>query len=1308
MNWNLFQWHSLKTRTTLTTLGIFVVSLWVLSLYASRVLREDMERLLGEQQYSTVSLLAAQINRELENRLKALERVAEAATQVMPQDPAAMQAFVDQRLTLHILFNGGLNVVGPDGTAIADYPLSAGRIGNSVLDKDDFEAVFKQGKAAISQPVLGKTVKSPAFATTLKSPVFSMTVPLRSASGTVIGALSGVTSLGIPNFLDQITENSYGKTGGYLLVAPAYRLIVTATDKSRIMETLDPAGISPLIDRFIQGHEGPGVTINPRGVEVLAAAKSIPAAGWYAVATLPTDEAFAPIRDMQRRMLLATLLLTLLAGGLTWWLLRRQLSPLLATVETLARMSDTRQPLQALPVHQQDEIGQLIGGFNRLLKMLGQREALLNQVLDTSSVAIFLVDQQGRITQGNQRMAEMFGYPSGQLVGMEYVALVHPSERATARERMLVLLNSTLPLVDMDRLYWRADQSEFWGHLTGRRFYDASGEACGLVGVIADISVRKQAEQSLLKSKAQYDNLVSKIPVGIYTLRSTPQGYRALDYASPRMSEILGMSSASLLADAEAILGAIHPDDLASFREADQGALRQRQPLDWTGRVVAGGAVKWLHITSTPETLENDDVLWHGLIVDVSERMHAEEKLHLAASVFTHAREAILITAPDGTIIDVNGSFTRITGYRRDEILGANPRLLSSGRQDKAFFAALWQELIEKGYWHGEIWNRRKSGEVYATMQTISAVRDELGHTRQYVGLFSDITALKTHEKQLEHMAHYDVLTTLPNRVLLASRLHQAMAQAKRRRQRLAVVYLDLDGFKAINDRYGHKTGDRLLMALAARMQRTLREGDTLARLGGDEFVAVLFDLDNLAACIPMLNRLLVAAAEAVPIDSFTLQVSASLGVTFYPQPEEVDADQLLRQADQAMYQAKLAGKDRYHIFDADQDRSVRGHHEGLEQIRRALTAREFVLYYQPKVNMRTGTVIGAEALIRWQHPERGLLLPGVFLPVMENHPLAIETGEWVIATALQQIEAWRGAGLDMPVSVNVGAYQLQQADFVERLQALLLEHPAVRPGDLALEVIETSALEDLARVSQIIEACRGIGVNFSLDDFGTGYSSLTYLKRLQVTQLKIDQSFVREMLDDPDDLAILGGVLSLATAFRRQVIAEGVETVAHGTMLLQLGCELAQGYGIARPMPASDFPGWAQGWRPATAWSKLPAVNRDDLPLLFAGVEHRAWIVAIEAFLRGERASLPLIHHQCRFGEWLAADGLARHGGRPEFLTIGPVHRQMHGLAGEICQLQMGGRNAEAAAGLARLHGLRDALLAQLKALVEGHHRPL
>jgi len=285
------------------------------------------------------------------------------------------------------------------------------------------------------------------------------------------------------------------------------------------------------------------------------------------------------------------------------------------------------------------------------------------------------------------------------------------------------------------------------------------------------------------------------------------------------------------------------------------------------------------------------------------------------------------------------------------------------------------------------------------------------------------------------------------------------------------------------------------------------------------------------------------------------------------------------------MYQAKMAGKNRYHFFDAEQDRNVRGHHESLARIRNALAANEFVLFYQPKVNMRSGRVMGAEALIRWQHPERGLLAPGSFLPFIENHPLAVEVGEWVMRQALSQMQQWQQTGLNLPVSVNVGARQLQQHDFVARLEMHLAVYPDIAPGSLELEVLETSALEDVSGVSKVIEACRDLGVMFALDDFGTGYSSLTYLKRLPVAFLKIDQSFVRDMLDDPDNLTILQGVIGLAQAFHREVIAEGVETVEHGTVLLNMGCELAQGYGIARPMPADEFPTWVKNWRVDPAW---------------------------------------------------------------------------------------------------------------------------
>jgi diguanylate cyclase (GGDEF)-like protein/PAS domain S-box-containing protein len=575
-----------------------------------------------------------------------------------------------------------------------------------------------------------------------------------------------------------------------------------------------------------------------------------------------------------------------------------------------------------------------------------------------------------------------------------------------------------------------------------------------------------------------------------------------------------------------------------------------------------------------------------GTHLDITEQKLSEEKLKLAASVFSHAGESIVITDASGTILDVNNTFSRTTGYSREEAVGKTPRIVQSERQSSEFYVDMWQALVTENYWSGEIWNRRKNGEVYAEIKTISAVHDKHGITTHYVALSNDITPMKEHQEQLERIAHYDVLTNLPNRSLLADRLSQAMLQCSRHAQSIAVVFLDLDGFKHVNDAHGHDVGDELLIALSLRMKEALRDGDSLARIGGDEFVVVLADLVKVKDYEPVLERLLLAASEPITVDGIVLNVSASIGVTLYPQ-DNVDADQLMRHADQAMYVAKESGKNRYHLFDTIQDNAVKLELESLDAIRSALDNHQFVLHYQPKVNMKKGTVTGVEALIRWQHPERGLLNPIDFLPVIENNPMMIEMGEWVIDTALTQISQWQTMRLNLPVntSVNIAAVQLQQPDFTQRLTKLLAAHPDVEPRHLELEVLETSALEDVNNVSTIMNACMTLGVNFALDDFGTGYSSLTYLRRLPANLIKIDQTFVRDMLNDPDDLAIVEGVIALAKSFKRNVIAEGVETIEHGTALLQLGCELAQGYGIARPMPASDIPAWVTDWKPDISW---------------------------------------------------------------------------------------------------------------------------
>jgi len=697
----------------------------------------------------------------------------------------------------------------------------------------------------------------------------------------------------------------------------------------------------------------------------------------------------------------------------------------------------------------------------------------------------------------------------------------------------------------------------------------------------------RRTQQDLSEARARYFDLYDLAPMG---LCSTDE-HGLIREANMGLGHLLGRSSASLCGQKlEQFI--CDGDQDTYYRYRLQLGLPSAVPTCELRLRLEEGALRWVQLQAVAMLDARGQSQLRLALMDIDPRKRAEADRVLAASMFDHAGEGILVTSAQGEIVAVNQAFTRITGYEAAEVLGRNPRLLSSGRHGPEFYVHMWSQLQREGSVQLEMWNRHKSGSLYAVTQTISAVRGSGGAIQNYVGLFSDITHLQEQEVKLQRLIHYDPLTQLPNRLLLAERLQQAKAQAQLQGRLLAVVFLDLDGFKAVNDSHGHEVGDLMLIAVAEAMKLTLREGDTLARLGGDEFVAVLGDLATVAEAQPLLQQLLAASALPLSVAGQTLQVSASLGVTFFPQDEEMDADQLLRQADQAMYQAKLAGKNRMHLFDAQHDRSVRGHHESVQRIAQALAAGEFVLYFQPKVDMVAGHVVGAEALIRWQHPQRGLLPPAVFLPVIEDHALAIELGEWVIDQALRQVAAWQSEGLALPVSVNIGARQLQQADFVERLQRLLTRHAEVAPGLLELEVLETSAIEDITHVTRLIAECKALGVRFALDDFGTGYSSLTYLKRLPVAQLKIDQSFVRDMLDNPVDISILQGVIGMARAFGCEVIAEGVETVAHGAVLVQLGCHLAQGHGIARPMPAAALPVWMADWRPDASWlaAALPA----------------------------------------------------------------------------------------------------------------------
>jgi diguanylate cyclase (GGDEF)-like protein/PAS domain S-box-containing protein len=629
----------------------------------------------------------------------------------------------------------------------------------------------------------------------------------------------------------------------------------------------------------------------------------------------------------------------------------------------------------------------------------------------------------------------------------------------------------------------------------------------------------------------------------------------------------------------------VTPDEREHFLSIDRQVLKEGKEILCEEKLTTNGVQTKIILTKKNRFVDpNGNYFLVGIIRDITVRKQAEDQLKNSIEdldrIFNLSAYMVCIATPEGYFRKISPAFTETIGFSEKEFL-TQPFVDFVHPDDKQSTIDN-MEPLGRGIPVIRFPNRYicKDGSEKWLEWTARSFVDR----GDIYAIAYDITDRKIAEGKLERIAHYDMLTNLPNRVLLADRLNHAIVQCQRRNQSLAVAFMDLDGFKAVNDTHGHNVGDELLIAVSQRMKAALREGDTLARIGGDEFIAVMVDLEKTEDTVPVLERLIKSAAAPVTLGNAVLQVSASIGVAFYPL-DGIDSDLLIRRADQAMYAAKLAGKNRYHEFDIAQDNTIKTRLQSIDDIRSALHRREFVLHYQPKVNMHTGEVIGVEALIRWQHPVSGLIPSIEFLPVIEGQAISLEIGEWVIGNVLSQISQWQNLGVNLPISVNISAYQLQQNDFSTRLSAFLEAHPDVNPQRLELEILETSVLSDIGRVSATMNVCHEAGVRFALDNFGTGYSSLNHLRHLPAQMIKIDQSFVRNMLDDADDLAIVEGVIGLTKAFRRDVIAEGVETIAHGIALLQLGCKLAQGYGIARPMPADDIPEWVSNWKADDSW---------------------------------------------------------------------------------------------------------------------------
>jgi PAS domain S-box-containing protein len=690
----------------------------------------------------------------------------------------------------------------------------------------------------------------------------------------------------------------------------------------------------------------------------------------------------------------------------------------------------------------------------------------------------------------------------------------------------------------------------------------------------------------------------------------------------------------------------------------------------------------------------------------------------LLAGLLQCSHDAIAITDSDLRIREVNRRFAELTGHQSEQMLGRHIDLIRPvPKENETTLAELCGIAAARGRWSGTLQCSCKTGERMQISLNIAAASGDAPDDGRFIFSFSPSAGAETAGQP--QLAHIDALTDLPNRILLIDRLQQTLAQAKRSNLLVAVILMDLDNFKKINNRYGHPFGDRLLRKIAQRLSQALRAGDTVARaavegkrhedtvarVGGDEFVIIATGLPHMDALENITNRILKLTALPCEIDGREVAVTASLGVTVYPF-DAVDPETLIRHADQAMYQAKEFGRNRYHLFDAERDQQAHTRRQLLERLKTALTKNELTLHYQPKVNLRNGKIIGVEALLRWNHPERGLVMPGEFLPHVEHDELILDIGKWVTRRALAQVTQWRAMGLDLSVSVNIAARQLLREDFVDCVQRCQADYPNLPAGTLEFEILESSAIANTAHVHDVIKTCEAMGIRFSLDDFGTGYASLTYLKEIPAEILKIDQSFIRHILDERDDLALVEGVIGLASAFRRTVVAEGVETAEQGVLLMRLGCDLAQGYGIARPMPAEAIPGWVEAFRPDPQWAMWADTDWGmvDFPLMVAQYDHLNWIHHIAMHVEGSslRLNQPELtdHHQCRFGNWYYGQGTLRYGHLEKFRELEKIHHDVHQLGNEIVQLRRQGQIEKARRRMHDLLLLKDQILEKLGTL--------
>lgn len=802
--------------------------------------------------------------------------------------------------------------------------------------------------------------------------------------------------------------------------------------------------------------------------------------------------------------------------------------------------------------------------------LLASKETRLSSIINALPYGIQENDLEGRITFSNRAHREILGYEKGELLGKKiWDFSPTPQEMAETRDYLTHIMaeRPTPSPIIMSNL--RKNGQLIWVRIDWSYRYDANRDLVGLTSIVTDITVQKAIETRLADTEFEWTEAINQTKQQILILdpdaklrRANRAFYHYFDL-SPLQAQNLSLSELAALTTSDESKSLLH--SLNQLVAGDESHIYATQ----TGDV--------LELQS--KLLQNEAMEHRGELItltDVSDLQRMNRRIELFATVFENTAEGIMLTDAHKRIVEVNDAFTQITGYKQKEVIGKTPAILSSGRHGQHFYKEMWRTIKTEGRWSGEIWNRRKSGAIYPELLTINGIPNDQGDITHYVGIFSDISKLKNSQDKLKHLSHYDALTDLPNRSLLLERIEQAIRHANRTSNRVALVMLDLDRFKHINESYGHSIGDKLITDVANNLRQVVRDDDTLSRIGGDEFVLLFEDVEDVSKLGYLTERIQKALAEAIQLPDREVNMTASMGICVYPE-DGANASELIRNADAAMFHAKAQGRNTYQFYTEEMTRKA---FEVLlleNDLRQAIERKELELYYQPQVDMRSGKLIGAEALIRWNHSTLGLVSPAHFIPIAEESGLIVEIGDWVLQEGCRQLSSWNDQGLRMDhLALNIAALQLSRGGLVTRLGSLLQTYK-LESQQIELEVTEGFVMDRSERSLSQLRALRELGVTLAIDDFGTGYSSLSYLKGLPMNKLKIDQSFVRGLPIDTSDVALTKTIVELGTGLGMSVIAEGVETQEQAEFLVAEGCHNAQGYLYSRPLPADEFESY---WR--------------------------------------------------------------------------------------------------------------------------------